>query len=342
MKTVRIANRAIGPGNPCYIIAEGCDNHLGNLAVAKEMALQARLAGADAIKFQHHLPDEEMLREGVPKSSNFDLPLYEFLQKYALTLEQHRELVEYCRSISIQYLCTPFSWKAAQEIHSLGVDAFKIGSGELTDLPSLKRIAALGKPMILSTGMATWEEIDETVETLRPINQQLMLLNCVSEYPAVYDDINLGVIRLMQDRYKLVIGHSDHTPDVYTCFGAVALGASLLEKHFILDKLQPGPDQSVSIDPAELADLVRGVRRIERAMGDKKKVHSQEQTIRAWAHRSVVSIRDIPAGAVITDEMVWTKRPGTGIPAKHLEEVIGRRAARDLPKDRLIAWDDLS
>ena len=145
------------------------------------MVRQAKACGADAIKFQHHLPDEEMLRDGVPMSANFNIPLYEFLQRYALKLEQHYELLEYCRGLGILYLCTPFSRKAAEEINVMGVEAFKIGSGELTDLPTLKVISKFGKPMILSTGMAEWGEIDETVNTLRPLNEQIMLMNCVSD-----------------------------------------------------------------------------------------------------------------------------------------------------------------
>jgi sialic acid synthase SpsE len=340
-KTISIEGRPVGPDAPCFIIAEGCDNHLGNMDTAKEMARQAKICGADAIKFQHHLPDEEMLREGVPMSANFNMPLFEFLQLYALKLEQHEELMNYCKEIGILYMCTPFSRKAAEEINELGVGVFKIGSGELTDIPSLKVIASFGKPVILSTGMAEWHEIDETVNTLKPINDQLVLMNCTSEYPAKHSDVNLGVIRQMQDRYDLNIGHSDHTPDIYTCVAAVAMGAKLLEKHFILDRRQPGPDQSVSIEPYDLDQLVQATRRVEDALGSEKTVHDLERPIREWAHRSVVSLRPIPQGTTITQEMVWTKRPGTGIPAKHLEEIVGRTAKVDIPKDHLIRWDEL-
>lgn len=339
--TLSIEGRPVGPGATCFIIAEACDNHLGNMEAAREMVRQAKACGADAIKFQHHLPDEEMLRD-VPMSSNFDLPLYEFLQRYALTLEQHAQLMEYCRTVNIIYMCTPFSLKAAQELHGIGLGAFKIGSGELTDLPTLKRIAAFQKPMILSTGMAEWPEIDETVNTIRPLNQQIVLMNCVSEYPAKYSDVNLGVIAQIEKRYDLVVGHSDHTPDIYTSIAAVALGAKLIEKHFILDRRQPGPDQSVSIEPYELYELVRAVRRVEQACGAQKMVHEQERPIRTWAHRSVVSLRPIPKGTPISSEMVWTKRPGTGIPAKCLDQVIAKVAQRDIPAHHLISWDEIA
>lgn len=341
-KVTHFDGRAIGPDQPCFVIAEGCDNHLGDLTVAKEMVRQAKACGVDAIKFQHHLPDEEMLRDGVPMSGNFNMPLYEFLQRYALTLDQHYELFQYCKTLGITYLCTPFSLKAARELSEMGLGAFKIGSGELTDLPTLKAIAAFGKPMILSTGMAEWSEIDETVKTLLPINDQIMLMNCVSEYPAKHADVNLSVIPEMSRRYDVTVGHSDHTPDIYTSIGAVAVGAKLIEKHFILDRRQPGPDQSVSIEPYEFYELVKGVRRVEEALGGTKTVHELEKPIRSWAHRSVVSLRSIPKGSKITPDMVWTKRPGTGIPAKHLDEIISRTAACDIPANHLIRWEELA
>jgi sialic acid synthase SpsE len=305
------------------------------------MVRQAKACGADAIKFQHHLPDEEMLRAGVPTSANFEMPLYEFLERYALKLDQHYELYRYCKEFGIIYLCTPFSRKAACEMNEMGLEAFKIGSGELTDLPTLKVIAAFGKPMILSTGMAEWHEIDETVETLKPINSQIVLMNCVSEYPARHADVNLNVIREMESRYDVIVGHSDHTPDIYTSIAAVALGAKLIEKHFILDRRQPGPDRAVSIEPFELCELVKGVHRVEEALGTKKTVHDLEKPIRSWAHRSVVSVRPISKGSRIEADMVWTKRPGTGIAAKHLEEIISRTAVGDIPTDHLIQWEEI-
>lgn len=340
---ITINGQSVDRDQPVFIIAEACDNHLGDLSVAKEMALQSKLAGANAVKFQHHLPDEEML-PGAPMSDNFSEPLYEFLKKYALTIDQHEELMSYCRSIGITYMCTPFSYKAAQELAEIGgLDVFKIGSGEMTDIPSLVKIAALGKPMILSSGMCTLDEIDETVEALRSMGASFALMNCVSEYPARYEDMNLGVIRLLLDRYPdLTIGHSDHTSDLYTCFAAVALGARLIEKHVILSKLQPGPDQAVSIDMHDLHALVDGIRKIEKGLGSTKQVHEREKQIRTWAFRSVVSTKPIAAGQVITEEMVWTKRPGTGIPSKRLYEVIGRTAARDIEQNSLVSWEDLA
>jgi sialic acid synthase SpsE len=340
-KTFQIGGRAVGPGEPVFIIAEACDNHLGDLGVAKEMARMAKIAGADAVKYQHHLADEEMLPD-VPMSDNFEEPLYEFLKKHALRLEDHAALMKYCDSIGIIYMCTPFSYQAAKELNDLGIHSFKIGSGEMTDIPSLVRIGRFGKPMLISTGMSTLDEIEATHRALSESGARFGLMNCVSEYPPAYEDLNLGVIRILRERYPdVVIGHSDHTPDLYTCFAAVALGACIIEKHIILDKLQPGPDQAVSIDTRQLYELVDGIRKIERAAGSDRRVHPRESAIRIWAFRSVVAVKDIQAGQVISEGMVWTKRPGTGIPSRQLPEVIGKRATRDLSANTLLAWADL-
>ncbi len=336
-----IAKRKIGPGHSCFIIAEACDNHMGDLDVAMEMARQAKLAGADAVKYQHHLPDEEMLPD-TPMSSNFDEPLYEFLKKHALKLEDHRKLSEFCSKIGITYLCTPFSARAAFELAPLGIPAFKIGSGEMTDIPSLVKIASIGKPLIVSTGMSTLDEIKRTYDALVTRNVPLALLNCVSEYPPAYEDMNIRVISELQRQFpRAVIGHSDHSPDLYTSFAAVTLGAAIIEKHVILDKRTPGPDQSVSIDFRDLANLVDGIRKVEASLGSEKKVHGREEQIRTWAFRSIVSLRPIKAGEKITDDMIWSKRPGTGIPSYRMDEVIGRAASRNIPQNVLISWDDL-
>lgn len=340
MPQVQIGDKVIGEKNPVYVIAEGCDNHMGNMEDAKEMCRRAKLAGADCIKFQHHLPDEEMLKD-VPMSSNFDIPLYDFLKLHALTLDQHVELMNYCKKIGIQYLCTPFSLKAAYELNEIGVDAFKIGSGEMTDIPSLVKIAELGKPMIISTGMCTVDEIERTYQALIKTEIPLIFTNCLSEYPPKYEDVNLGVIPKMREYFpEVVIGHSDHTPDLYTCFGAVAVGAKLIEKHVILDKRTPGPDQSVSIDFDDLYHLVDGVHKVEAALGCEKRVHDAEDPIREWAFRSIVTRCPISKGQTITHDMIWSKRPGTGIPSHRMEEIIGKKATVNIGENVLLKESD--
>lgn len=341
MNLISIGEKMIGEGCPVYVIAEGCDNHMGDLTVAKEMCRQAKLAGADCIKFQHHLPDEEMLKD-VPMSSNFDMPLYDFLKLHALTLDQHVQLMKYCKEIGIQYLCTPFSLKAACELNEIGIEAFKIGSGEMTDIPSLIEIAKFGKPMVISTGMCTYEEIGRTYNALGRLDANIAFTNCLSEYPPKYSDVNLNVIGEMKRLFpNAIIGHSDHTPDLYTCFAAVALGARIIEKHVILSKQTPGPDQSVSIDFHDLYRLVDGVRKIEMALGNEKKIHENEKAIREWAFRSIVSTRMIKKGEIFSAEMIWSKRPGTGIPSYKMSEIIGKRASRDIDENVLLKLEDI-
>lgn len=338
---IRIGNKAISNSGPVFIIAEACDNHFGKMEFAKEMVRQAKLAGADCIKFQHHLADEEMLPD-IPMSDNFKEPLYKFLKKNALTLEQHRELKRYCEEAGILYLCTPFSYQAAKELMTIGVEAFKIGSGEMTDITSLKAIATLGRPMILSTGMCTLDEIRETYSSMKSWGAVFGLTNCISEYPPVYEDMNIGFIKIMISEFPdIVIGHSDHSPDIYTSFAAVALGARIIEKHVILDKRMPGPDQSVSIDMRELAELVEGIRKIEAALGTEKKVHNKEKQIREWAFRSIVTLRDIPAGAILTEDMLWTKRPGIGIPSRELPSFIGKKAKTFIKANTLLTRESV-
>jgi N-acetylneuraminate synthase len=322
-----------------YVIAEACDNHFGSIENALEMVKQAKLAGADAIKFQHHIAYEEMLKDS-PMSDNFKEPLFDFLEKNALKLSDHKALMDYCAEIGIDYLCTPFSLKAAQELNDMGVFAFKIGSGELTDIPTLTEIAKMNKPMIISTGMSTFEEIDLTFNSITKINNKLILFNTVSEYPPKYEDMNLRVINEMIDRYNVVIGHSDHTPDNYTSFAAVALGAKLIEKHVTLDKKFEGPDQSVSIDFMDLYDLVQGIRKIELGLGDEKKIHEKEEQIRLWAHRSIVAVKELEAGTIITRDMIWSKRPGNGIPSNQMDLLVGKKLKKRVFKNNQISWDD--
>ena len=341
--SIQIGDSTIGVGQPAYIIAEACENHFGDLDIAKKMIEAAKECGCNAIKFQHHIPDEEML-PSVPVSENFSEPLYDFLTRCSLSIDQHNELRDHCIDTGIEYLCTPFSYRAAVELYDIGLRAFKIGSGEMTDLPTLKAIASnLGRPMLISTGMSTLEEIDLTYRMLVDMQTPLCLLNCVSEYPPEYDDLNLKVISEMQERYRdAIIGHSDHTPDIYTSLAAVTLGAVVIEKHVTLDKSWAGPDQSVSIDFTQMTELVDGTRKIEAALGSVKRVHEKEEQIRTWAFRSLVVNRALKVGDVLTRNDLSSKRPGTGIPSKDIAKVVGRTVARSIPANTLLQQSDLA
>lgn len=340
---VHIGSRGVGPGHRPLIIAEAAVNHQGDVEHAKRMVHVAHAMGADVIKFQLHLPDREMLRE-VPGSSNFEIPLHDILVETHLTIDEHRGLKALCEQLGILYLCTPFSREAADMLEDIGVVAFKTGSGELTNLPLQEHIARKGKPMIVSTGMSLVEEIRETVDLIQGIGTPLVLMHCVSAYPAPYRITNLNLIQRYHERFQVPVGLSDHSRGIYTALGAAALGAAALEKHFTLDKLQRGPDHPVSIEPDELGELVKGASAIFEALGDERKIFEEEQEIVAWARESVVSEVPIRKGAVIQEGMVWVKRPSpgpTGIPAKALRRVLGAAAAHDIPQDTQLQWSDL-
>ena len=239
------------------------------------------------------------------------------------------------------YLCTPFSIAAADRLQKMNVSAFKIGSGEMTDIPTLSEIAKFNLPMIVSTGMSQPSEIRKTYLEILKINKRLVLMNCTSEYPPIFDDINLGYITKMKKNFpKAWVGHSDHTSGLITSLGAVSLGAKVIEKHVTLNKNDVGPDREVSIDFSELKILVEDIKNLFKSLGDKKQVNSKERPIRKWAFRSIVSVCEIEKNQIISKKMIWSKRPGTGIPAKNMNKVIGKKAKKKILANTLLKWTD--
>jgi N-acetylneuraminate synthase len=344
VKPVRIGNRMVGPGHKPFIIAEACINHHGDPAIAEKMVHSAHAMGADCIKFQLHVPENEMLRS-VPISDNFAKPLWDVLVETELSFETHRHLKKLCGQLGIMYACTPFSRVAADRLEEIGVDFYKTGSGELTNLPLMEHIARKGKPMIVSTGMCRVEEIQETVDLITALGTPLILTHCVSAYPTPYDRVNLDLIPAYMERFGVPIGLSDHSRGIYTALGAVALGACVLEKHFTFDRMQKGPDHPVSIEPYELGELSKGAEAIFLAKGQKREIFPEEEQIVVWARESVVTEKPIKAGATITKDMVWVKRPSPGkgvVAARDLDKVVGKRALVDIPKDQQMKWEYLS
>jgi N-acetylneuraminate synthase len=305
------------------------------------MCEAARSAGADAIKFQHHIPDEEMLPD-IPISSNMKVPLYEFLKRNALSIEQHVEIAQFCIELGIDYLCTPFSYAAAQELEKhVKPWAYKIGSGEMTDHPTLELIAKYQRPMIVSTGMSEFYEIKETHDLLIDKIPTLILMNCTSAYPPKLGDINLGFIRKMISEFpRSIIGHSDHSPEIFTSLGAVSLGARVIEKHITIDESLEGPDQSVSISVDKLSELVKGIREISASLGGEKEVLPSEKEIIQWARRSLVYLKDLPVGSLISTGDLWGKRPGTGVPSKRINDFVGKKLRRSVRANTLLAEED--
>lgn len=324
-----------------FIIAEVADAHYGSVERAKEMAKAAKEAGADAVKFQHHLPDYEMLPD-IPQSSNMLEPLYDFLNRVAFTIEQHADVKKFCDRIGILYLCTPFSIEAARELETvIGPPAYKIGSGEMNDFPTLREISKFGKPLIVSTGMSHESEIIEAYEFLGTLGVPFALLNCTSAYPPAISDIRVGFIQRMHDLFpKAIVGYSDHTDSIYTSLAAIALGAKIIEKHVTISRDLQGPDSNVSITFGQLKELVDAAGLVSQTLGNTRELGPSELEIRAWARRSLVYTVTLPEGSIVRNGDLWGKRPGTGIPSKELESIVGKTLKRSVSANKMVELDD--
>lgn len=342
----RIATRAVGIGDPCFIIAEAGVNHNGDLNIAHRLIDVAAEAGADAVKFQTFVA-ERLVTSAAPKaeyqlqSTDAAESQFDMLKRLELSEQMHRELIAYCHERKIIFLSTPFDEENADLLDALNVPAFKIPSGEITNTLFLNHVARKAKPMIVSTGMASLGEVESAVRVITATgNTQIVLLHCVSNYPANPADINLRAMQTMARAFGVPVGYSDHTPGIEVALAAVALGACIVEKHFTLDRNLPGPDHQASAEPAELAALVRGIRIVEAALGGgRKQPAATEANTAAVARRSLVAACDIPAGAVITETMIALKRPGTGLPPAMCEYLIGRVACASIRAGSLLTLD---
>jgi sialic acid synthase SpsE len=339
---IRFGHRAIGPSHPPLVIAEIGINHEGDYAKAVRMVDDARAAGCECVKFQSHVIEDEMIPNSVVPG-NATETIWDIMSRCALSEDEEVRLKAYVEAADLLYLCTPFSRAAAVRLERMGVAAYKIGSGECNNYPLVEHIASYGKPVILSTGMNDLASIAPAVDILRRRGVPFALLHCTSMYPTPYEKVRLGaMVELGRAFPDAVVGLSDHSLGNYTCFGAVALGASILEKHFTSDKSWPGPDVPISIDPAELRDLVQGARAIHAASGGRKQVLPEEQPTIDFAYACVVALRDISEGRTLTAEDIWVKRPGTGeIKAVDFERLLGRVVRRSIPRNAQLRWADL-
>ncbi|MBI3021808.1 MAG: N-acetylneuraminate synthase [Candidatus Omnitrophica bacterium] len=341
-----IAERSVGPGQPCLIIAEAGVNHNGDMALARRLIDAAAEAGADAVKFQT-FKAERLASASAPKAAyqwqatDRWESQREMLRRLELSESAHRGLMVSCQQRGILFLSSAFEEESADLLERLGVCAFKIPSGELTNLRFLEHVAQKGKPMIVSTGMSTLSEVEQAVQIIRRArNDQLILLHCVSDYPANPSDANLRAMHTMAEAFNVPVGYSDHTPGVDVALAAVALGACVIEKHFTLDRALPGPDHRASLEPNELRQLVEGIRRVEAALGHGRKEPAQrEAPTAAVARKSLVAARDIPAGSLLTETLIVAKRPGTGLPPALLPQLVGRKTVHDIPAGALLTLD---
>lgn len=348
MRTIEVAGRKIGPGYPCFIIAEAGVNHNGKLNMAKELVVAAAQAGADAVKFQSFKAENVVTRKA-PKAkyqkqtTGSAESQYEMIKKLELSAGHFAELAHHAQKKGIIFLSTPFDNKSVDLLDGLGVPVFKIASGEITNFSLIRYIAKKGKPVILSTGMSTLGEINEALQVIQSEGiKDIILLHCVTAYPAKVKDVNLKAMETLRREFKLPVGLSDHTLGITIPIAAVALGACVIEKHFTLDKSLSGPDHQASLEPQELKQMIKAIREVEKAMGDGNKMPTEEEKqIQKVARRSIVAGVDIPEGTIITEAMLAIKRPGTGIEPKNISSIVGKRAKRDIERDALVTSDAL-
>ena len=342
MNEIKIKNRKIGEEHPVFVIAEAGINHNGSLLIAKKLVNMAKKAGADCIKFQTHIAEEEMIKTKILPGKISKKPLWDIIKNCELNEVEEKEIKRYCKIKKILFLSTPFSIPAVDRLEKIKISAYKIGSGELTNIPFLKHIAKMKKPVILSTGMSNMKEIKIAVELFKKYKTPLALLQTTSEYPCDYKDINLGVIDRYRKIFKIPIGISDHSLGIYTALGAVAKGACIVEKHITLDKNMPGPDQKLSLELTELCELVKGCKAIKQALGDSKKILKKELPILQFARESIVTLTKISKNEKFSQKNLTTKRPNTGeIPANEFYKIIGKKAKKDIPKNKQLAHSDV-
>jgi N,N'-diacetyllegionaminate synthase len=348
MKMIKIGKRKIGLGNPCFIIAEAGVNHNGDVIIAKKLIDVAVAAGADAVKFQTFRTEEVMIHQAEKAEyqkfqTDSSETQFDMVKKLELSENNFFDLSKYASKRGIVFLSTPFDLGSVDVLEKIGVPVYKIPSGEITNYPLLKKIASFGKPIILSTGMANLGEIESALKILKLEGaNNIILLHCITSYPALYEDLNLKVIKTLECSFHLPVGFSDHSLGLVGSIGAVALGAVVIEKHFTLDNLMEGPDHKSSLNPEELKNLVEDIRILEKSLGTgDKSICKNEQEIKKVARKSIVARTFIKKNQLITEEMVSIKRPGTGIESRYLPIVVGKKSKKDLTPDSMIRFEDL-
>jgi sialic acid synthase SpsE len=339
-----IGNRKVGIDMPPLVMAEVGINHEGEIDKALALVDAAVDAGAEVVKFQCHITEAEMVPTDMKPGDISDEKLWDIIKRCELSEDEERRVQAYCLEKGTIYLSTPFSREAADRLNEMGVPAFKIGSGECNNIPLLEHIAKMGKPIILSTGMNDMESVKKSVEAIVRHDIPLALMHCTSMYPTPYDKVRLGAIsELIEEFPDMPVGLSDHSMNIWTCIGAVALGASLLEKHFTISREWPGPDTGLSIEPSELKDLVEGSKATWQAKGGSKSILDAEKPVIEFAYATVVTISPIKKGQKFSLENTWVKRPGTGeILANDLDNILGKTAACNIGNNCHVRVSDVS
>ncbi len=351
MKPLRIGPYEVGENNNCFIIAEAGVNHNGSVEMALDLIRAAKKIGVDCIKFQT-FKAESVITKNAPKAK-YQLKVtdtkesqFEMLKKLELSDDDYTEILAECERVGITFLSTPYNEQDADFLNRLNVPAFKIASGQIVELAFLEHVAKFGKPIILSTGMATLAEVFDAVNTIRFAgNNQIAVLQCTTNYPSQNEDANIKAMLSMGQALDTIYGYSDHIEENYACYAAVALGAKIIEKHFTLDRNLPGPDHKASLNVDQFSELIEGIRKTETALGSAVKKPSQKEIENTEGmRRSIVLKSFLKKGELIREDNVAFKRPATGISPKRKNEIIGKKAAKDIDQDvplkeGMISWD---
>lgn len=331
----------------CFIIAEAGVNHNGDINIAKKLVDVACAAGVDAIKFQT-FKAENLVTKNAPKAKYQEQSTgsgnqYDMLKKLELSYDDHIILQKYCKEKGLTFISTPFDFESVDLLEKLNVPLYKISSGDLTNIPLLKYIARLNKPMIISTGMANLGEVEEAIEAIGEVgNNKISLLHCTSNYPTNYNDVNLNAMITLENAFKLPIGYSDHTIGIEVPVAAVAMGAKIIEKHFTIDKFMEGPDHEASVDPEELRRMVKSIRNIESSLGNGiKTCNESEKNTKEIARKSIVASVNIKKGETISYNNITFKRPSNGISPRLTDEIIGKVAVEDINVDSFITFSNI-
>jgi N,N'-diacetyllegionaminate synthase len=342
-RTIQLGTKHIGEKHPCFLIAEAGVNHNGKLGMAKKLVDAAVSAGVDAVKFQTFkaegvVTDDVDIASYAKKNLGKNLKQIEMIKRYELTYDEFKKLKQYCDQKKILFLSTPHSFDAIDFLEDL-VPAYKFGSGDLTNIPTLQYAARKGKPMILGTGMATLAEVRDTIRAIRTTgNHQIITLHCTTNYPCPPEEVNLRAMLTMQNTLHCLVGYSDHTIGITVPIMAATLGAVVIEKHFTLDNTLPGPDHKASLEPEELKQMAAAIRNVETILGSyAKKPTASEKDIMKLVRKSIVADEDIKKGTPIRKTMLCIKRPGTGLSPATIDKVLGKKTKRAIKKDELIS-----
>lgn len=345
---INIGKYRIGSQEPVFIIAEVGVNHNGDLELAKELIREAARCGADCVKFQTFKAERVVLSDAPKahyqlKTTSVDESQLDMLKSLEMSMDAYDEIIKCCEEQGVLFISTPYNIEDVDFLNNLGVPAFKLASIHAAEPWFARYVASKKKPVILSTGMATMSDIDATVRAIKETgNNDLILLQCTTNYPSRIEDSNLLAMKTMQEAFNVVVGYSDHTDNDIACIVSVALGAKVIEKHFTLDKTLPGPDQSTSANPDEFSTLVKNIRNAELSLGSYFKEPCEIEKINEKGmRRSIVAKCNIDKGAVITDDMITLKRPSSGISPMFIDEILGRKTLNAISENTLLTWSDI-